>query len=67
MFPFSAIASSVKKLKEKKYSRSQGKTPHPIDSVSKKQFFEWQKEGKCGCCGAESGEYVGICDQCRFS
>lgn len=69
MFPYSAIASSVKKLKEKNNSvkTRQKNTPHPVDTVTKEQYFKWQEEGKCGCCGAESGEFLGICDECRYS
>lgn len=68
MFPFSAIASSVKRLKEKtNKKRSDSVDKQPIREVSKEQFFKWQDEGKCGCCGADSGEYKGICDECRLS
>ena len=38
-----------------------------INFKTKEQHLKWVEEGKCQCCGAESGEYEGICDECRFS
>lgn len=66
MFPFSAIAASVGRLKKNKIKRV-NKTTHPIHLISKEQYYQWINEGKCGCCGSDSGEYRGICDPCRFS
>jgi hypothetical protein len=42
-------------------------TTHPIHAYTKEQNLKWIEEGKCQCCGAESGEYKGICDECRLS
>lgn len=65
MFPFAAVASSVKRLKVNNKKRK--KKVRKLDNVSKEQFYKWQSEGKCGMCGEPSGEYEGICDPCRFS
>ena len=67
MFPFAALASSVRKLKEKTLKKRTNKKEHPIHSITKEQYYAWLSEGKCGSCGADSGEYQGICDECRWS
>lgn len=67
MFPFAAIASSVRKLKAKNSKKRKYEKVHPIHTVSKEQYYRWLSEGKCGSCGADSGEYQGICDECRWS
>ncbi len=61
-----SIASSVQKNKKRKNNRNVG-TIHPINNITKEQHLNWVEEGKCQCCGAESGEYKGICDECRLS
>ncbi len=60
-----SIASSVKKNKKRENNRIG--TIHPINNITKEQHLNWVEEGKCQCCGAESGEYKGICDECRLS
>lgn len=69
MFNFGIIASAIRKLNQKSTKRkvNRSKNTHPIHFVSKEQYYKWVNEGKCGCCGAESGEYKGICDDCRLS
>lgn len=62
-----AIASSLRKNKNKKANSGQVGTIHPIHACTKEQHLKWIEEGKCQCCGAESGEYKGICDECRLS
>ena len=63
-----AIAASVlNRKKRQSLDRQRVGAKHPIDNVSKEQFYKWMEEGKCSCCGAESGEYKGICDECRLS
>jgi hypothetical protein len=61
-----AIASSIQRKKKQKVGRKLEVT-HPIHICTKEQHLKWVKEGKCQCCGDESGEYEGICDECRFS
>jgi hypothetical protein len=60
-----AIVSSVRRNKKVNIERI--KTTHPIHSCNKEQHLKWVEEGKCQCCGGESGEYKGICDDCRLS
>ncbi len=60
-----SIASSVQKNKKRKNNKIG--TIHPIHNITKEQHSNWVEEGKCQCCGAESGEYKGICDECRLS
>lgn len=67
MFLFGAIASAHRKAKANRESRRKNKSDHKIHSVSKQQYYAWISEGRCGCCGAESGEFHGICDECRWS
>jgi hypothetical protein len=62
----SAIASSVRKNKKQRRNRNV-ETVHPIHNIDKDKHLNWVEEGKCQCCGAESGEYKGICDECRLS
>jgi hypothetical protein len=62
-----AIASSVRKNKKQKGNRKYVGTIHSIHNITKDQHLNWVEEGKCQCCGAESGEYKGICDECRLS
>jgi len=62
-----AFASSVRKNKKQKDNRKYVGTIHPIHNITKDQHLNWVEEGKCQCCGAESGEYKGICDECRLS
>jgi hypothetical protein len=62
-----SIASSVKKNKKRKNNRTYVGTIHPIHNIDKDKHLNWVEEGKCQCCGAESGEYKGICDECRLS
>jgi hypothetical protein len=62
-----AIASAVLKKKQKRKISSTKKEVRSIDIVSKAQFLKWGEEGKCQCCGKESGEFKGICDECRLS
>ncbi len=63
-----AIAASVnRKNKLKTQSAETVGSMHPIHSCTKEQYLKWIEEGKCGCCGAESGECRGICDECRWS
>ena len=66
MISFGAIASAVKRMKQKKVNKEPIST-HPIHTSSKEQVFKWLEEGKCQCCGADSGEFKGICDECRLS
>lgn len=61
-----AIASSVLN-KKKKVDKAVETSRNPANTVSKEQYLKWVEEGKCGCCGAPSGEFKGICDECRFS
>lgn len=63
-----AIASTslLKKKKSKVNSEWVGAI-HSIHACTKEQHLKWLEEGKCQCCGAESGEYKGICDECRLS
>ena len=68
MFPYASIVASLIKLKKSNVKRRERqRTPHPIDNVTKEQYYLWLNEGKCGSCGADSGEYQGICDECRWS
>jgi len=67
MFPFAAIVSSVRKLKTNNSKTKKTVKEHPIHTVSKEQYYQWLSEGKCGSCGADSGEFQGICDECRWS
>lgn len=68
MFLFGAITSSIKRLKNKDYKiKKRSNTEHLIHKISKEQYYEWVNEGKCGSCGADSGEFQGICDECRWS
>jgi hypothetical protein len=60
-----AIISSVRRNKKVNIERI--KTIHPIHNCNKEQHLKWIEEGKCQCCGDESGEYKGICDNCRLS
>lgn len=62
-----AITSSVQKNKKQKVDRKRVRTIHPIHTCTKEQHLKWIEEGKCQCCGAESGEYENICDECRLS
>jgi hypothetical protein len=62
----SAIASSVRKNKKQRRNRNV-ETVHPIHNIDKDKHLNWVEEGNCQCCGAESGEYKGICDECRLS
>ena len=62
-----AVASSVQRNKKQKIDREYVKTNHPIHTCTNDEHLKWLKEGKCQCCGAESGEYKGICDECRLS
>lgn len=61
-----AIASVLNR-KKKRPNRQPSATPHPIHTCTNEQHLKWLEEGKCQCCGAESGEFAGICDECRFS
>jgi len=62
-----AIASSVSRKKNKIIDRERFGTIHPIHTCTKEQHLKYIEEGFCQCCGAESGEYKGICDECRLS
>jgi hypothetical protein len=62
-----AIASSVARKKKQETDRKRFETIHPIHTCTKEQHLKWLEEGKCQCCGADSGEYKGICDECWFS
>jgi hypothetical protein len=62
-----AIASSVINRKKKNVSKKPSSVDDSKDNTNKEQNLKWIEEGKCQCCGAESGEYEGICDECRFS
>lgn len=62
-----AIASAVSRNKNRKATKEQVGATHPIHTYTKEQHLKWIEEGKCQCCGAESGEYKGICDECRLS
>lgn len=62
----SSIASSVRKNKKQR-SKKNVETVHPIHNIDKDKHLNWVEEGNCQCCGAESGEYKGICDECRLS
>lgn len=62
-----AIASAVSRNINKKVNREQVGTIQPIHTCTKEQHLKWIEEGKCQCCGAESGEYKGICDECHWS
>ena len=59
-----SFVSSINKKKTKKVNNS--KPIHSIHLISKEQHFKWLEEGKCQCCGDESGEFKGICDDCRL-
>ena len=61
-----AIASSISRNK-KHTAYIQPGVIHPIHTCTKEQHLKWIEEGKCQCCGAASGEYKGICDDCRLS
>ena len=58
---------AISSLVNRKVNKEQVVTIHPIHTCSKEQHLKWIKEGKCQCCGVESGEYKGICDECRLS
>ena len=62
-----AIASAVSRNKNKQVNTKQVGTTHTIHTCTKEQHLKWIEEGKCQCCGAESSEYTGICDECRLS
>jgi hypothetical protein len=62
-----SIASVVRKNKKQKHNRKYIRTAHQTHNISKDQHLNWIEEGKCQCCGAESGEHKGICDECRLS
>jgi hypothetical protein len=62
-----SIASVISKKKKKSVNRQPAGATHPIHTCTKEQHSKWLEEGKCQCCGAESGEYKGICDECRLS
>lgn len=62
-----AIASFIRrKTKQKVYKGNAGNV-HSIHACNKEQHLKWLEEGKCQCCGADSGEYEGICDWCRLT
>lgn len=62
-----AIVSSVINRKKQNVRKKQSNVKDSKDKTTKEQHLKWIEEGKCQCCGAESGEYKGICDECRFS
>lgn len=62
-----SIASSVSRNKKRKHNKQPSRITHPTHDVTKEQYLKWIEEGKCGCCGADSGECEGICDECRLS
>ena len=62
-----AIVSSVLNRKKQNVGRKSTSAEDSKDKPTKEQHLKWVEEGKCQCCGAESGEYEGICDECRFS
>jgi hypothetical protein len=67
MFRYIAsIAASVNRKKKQKLDRKSDSREHPIKICTKEQHLKWSEEGKCQCCGGESGEYKGICDYCRL-
>lgn len=61
-----AIASSVISKKKKETSKKKSESEHPINKVTKKQQLKWVEEGVCQCCGADSGKYKDICDNCLY-
>lgn len=64
---YGAISSALRWRKNKKVGMNKVDLIHPIHACTKEQHLRWVEEGKCQCCGAESGEYKGICDECRLS
>ena len=68
---FHYISSVIASIQSKKTTpvlvrRKTGEL-HPIYGCTKEQSQKWLDEGKCQCCGAESGENDGICDSCLNS
>lgn len=61
------IASVISNKKRKKRNKNFITKTHPIHMHTKQQHLNWIKEGKCQCCGSNSGEFAGICDECRLS
>lgn len=61
------ISSSISNKKRKKTNKKFITETHPIHTCTKEQHLKWIEEGKCQCCGANSGEFAGICDECRLS
>ena len=39
----------------------------PYTQEWKDKHLKWVEDGLCASCGAPSGEYNGICDECRWS
>ena len=67
MLYIQAIVSSVLNRKKRNVGRKSSSVEDSKDKPIKEQHLKWVEEGMCQCCGAESGEYEGICDECRFS
>ena len=67
MLYIQAIVSSVLNRKKRNVGRKSSSVEDSKDKPTKEQHLKLVEEGKCQCCGAESGEYEGICDECRFS
>jgi hypothetical protein len=62
-----AIVSAALRNKKRIKKRERVIENHPIHTCTMEQHLKWIEEGKCQCCGSESGEYKGICDECRLS
>ncbi len=70
-----AIASASRRRKYKTYSKrkeSENLNPDhtgfvPYTTEWKNKHLEWVEAGLCSCCGAPSGEELGICDECRWT
>lgn len=64
MFRYIAAIASAHNKKKKIQKKKISQVTHPIHTCSKEQHLKWLEQGKCQCCGAESGKHEGICDQC---
>lgn len=58
----SIVSAHQKSKNRNKPKKSEKKT----NKISKEQSLKWSEQGLCYNCGAESGEYEGICDPCRW-
>ncbi|AGO47693.1 hypothetical protein Phi4:1_gp156 [Cellulophaga phage phi4:1] len=67
MFYLGAIVAATRKKRQGKRKNKRKKDSHPIHNTSKEEYYHRISKGKCGSCGEDSGEYLGICDECRYS